>query len=88
MLTRTVVREGAAPELVAWCIVERPDAAPAWVRCGTARLNRDGSVNVRLDALPLTGELHLRPREPRPALGPRAVPAAPPVEAVRPALDA
>jgi len=57
-------------DLVAWCIVERPDAAPAWVRCGTARLNRDGSVNVRLDALPLSGGLHIRRREPMPPARP------------------
>lgn len=52
-------------ELVAYCIVEREDAAPTWIRCGNARVNRDGSVNVRLDALPMNGELHLRPLDVR-----------------------
>ena len=50
-------------QLVAYCIVERDEGPPAWIRCGTARHNRDGSVNVRLDALPLSGELHLRPTD-------------------------
>jgi hypothetical protein len=56
-------------QLVAYCVLERPDETPVWVRCGSARLLRDGSVNVRLDALPLTGRLHLRPAsEPAPAI--------------------
>lgn len=31
-----------------------------WNRVGVAFVNRDGSLNVRLEALPLTGELHIR----------------------------
>lgn len=65
MLTRsshsTEARTNPETDLVAYCIVERPDCAPTWTRCGQARVNRDGSVNVQLDALPLSGELHLRP---------------------------
>lgn len=53
--------ESVKAELVAFCIVERPDAPPAWVRCGSALVDEDGSVQVRLDAVPLSGELHLRP---------------------------
>lgn len=35
-----------------------------WVRVGAAFTNKDGSINVRLDALPVNGELQLRvPRE-------------------------
>lgn len=67
MLTHLASRRAAplraATELVAFCIVEREGGPPSWIRCGTARLARDGSINVRLDALPLTGELHLRPAE-------------------------
>lgn len=53
----------AAPRmsLVAYSIVYRSHQAPAWIRCGIAHFNRDGSVNVQLDSLPLNGELHLRP---------------------------
>jgi len=56
---------GNEHDMVAWCIVEHKDEASKWVRCGTGRMNRDGSVNVRLDALPLTGELHIRPALPK-----------------------
>jgi hypothetical protein len=31
-----------------------------WVRAGSAWTNRDGSINVYLDVLPLDGKLHLR----------------------------
>jgi hypothetical protein len=31
-----------------------------WVRAGSAWVNRDGSMNVYLDVLPLDGKLHLR----------------------------
>ncbi len=31
-----------------------------WVRAGWAELNRDGSLNLHLDVLPLDGHLHVR----------------------------
>ena len=31
-----------------------------WVRTGWAEVNRDGSVNLHLDVLPLDGKLHVR----------------------------
>lgn len=31
-----------------------------WVRAGVAEVNRDGSVNLYLDVLPLDGKLHVR----------------------------
>jgi hypothetical protein len=31
-----------------------------WVRAGSAFVNRDGSLNVLLDVLPLDGRLHVR----------------------------
>ncbi len=37
-----------------------------WTRVGRAFRNRDGSINVHLDALPMQGKLQLRePSEPR-----------------------
>ena len=40
---------------------KRSDTAPmVWVRAGTAFVNKDGSLNVYLDVLPLDGKLHLR----------------------------
>ncbi len=49
-----------SPQAV-YTIVERRDSArKLWVRIGTAYENRDGSLNVRLDALPLNGMVHIR----------------------------
>ena len=31
-----------------------------WIRVGIAFVNRDGSLNVLLDALPVNGKLHIR----------------------------
>lgn len=31
-----------------------------WVRAGYAEVNRDGSLNLHLDVLPLDGRLHIR----------------------------
>ncbi len=35
-----------------------------WVRAGTAWTNRDSSINVYLDVLPLDGKLHVRSSDP------------------------
>lgn len=40
------------------------DRKPIFRRVGTAFVNRDGSLNVKLDALPINGTLHIR--DPRP----------------------
>ena len=34
-----------------------------WIRIGVAFVNRDGSMNVKLDALPVNGTLQIRDRE-------------------------
>ena len=34
-----------------------------WVRIGRAFENKDGSLNVLLDALPVNGKLHIRDRK-------------------------
>ena len=36
-----------------------------WVKIGRAFVNKDGSLNVYLDALPLTGQLHIRDPKPK-----------------------
>ena len=38
-----------------------------WVRAGWAEVNRDGSMNLHLDVLPLDGRLHVRESFERPA---------------------
>ncbi len=44
---------------VVYTIVERGEKK-AWVRIGTAFVNRDQSLNVKLDAHPTNGALHIR----------------------------
>jgi hypothetical protein len=36
-----------------------------WQKIGRAHVNKDGSYNVYLNALPLNGELHIRDPKPR-----------------------
>ena len=36
-----------------------------WVKIGAAFENRDGSLTVFLDALPVNGKLHVRERKPK-----------------------
>lgn len=45
-----------------------------WTRCGCAYVNRDGSLNLYLEVLPLDGRVHLR--LPRPESTPATTPAA------------
>jgi hypothetical protein len=49
---------------VAYVITERNDKT-YWNRIGVAFTNKDGSLNVKLDALPIGGTLHIRDYEPR-----------------------
>ena len=37
-----------------------------WVRIGIGFVNGDQSINVKLDATPINGELHIRDYRPRP----------------------
>ena len=49
------------PDYVAYTIVEtNGDADDYWQRVGSAWTNKDGSINVSLNALPLNGKLHIR----------------------------
>lgn len=41
-----------------------------WVRAGYAEVNRDGSMNLNLDVLPLDGRLHVRESYERPQAPP------------------
>jgi len=52
------------PFKVAYVITERDDKK-YWNRIGVAFTNKDGSINVKLDALPTGGTLQLRAFEPR-----------------------
>lgn len=48
-----------------YTIVERGGHKKIWLRIGVAFVNRDGSLNVRLDAMPVSGQLHIRDSPPR-----------------------
>ncbi len=49
---------------VVYAITERGGLRSAWVRIGSAWTNRDGSITVRLDALPVSGVMQIRDGEP------------------------
>ena len=52
---------------VAYTIIERKgEAKPLWLRVGRAYTNRDGSLNIVLDAMPTNGRLQVRDYQPRP----------------------
>ena len=52
--------------LKVYTIVEKPGADKGfWLDIGVAIVNRDGSISVKLDALPVNGQLHLREHEQR-----------------------
>lgn len=45
-------------------ISEREDeAGPYWSKVGVAFVNKDNSLNVILDAVPIAGKLHIRDRK-------------------------
>lgn len=47
-----------------YVITERSNEESAqWTKIGVAFVNKDESLNVILDALPLTGKIHIRDRK-------------------------
>ena len=44
---------------IVYTITERGDRS-YWTRIGVAYLNRDGSMNVKLDAVPVNGTMQIR----------------------------
>lgn len=52
---------GRTPDFNVYTVVEREGQEKAyWMRIGAGWENRDGSINVSLDALPVNGRLNLR----------------------------
>lgn len=45
---------------VVYTVAERSGGRRHWVRIGVAFVNRDQSLNVRLDAIPVNGQMHIR----------------------------
>lgn len=48
------------PKKVVYSIIEREDSHNIWVKVGVGFVNRDGSLNIRLDALPFGNKLQIR----------------------------
>ena len=48
---------------IVYTITERGDRS-FWHRIGVAYVNKDGSLNVKLDAMPVNGTMHVRDWEP------------------------
>jgi hypothetical protein len=48
-----------------YTVVDRGHNKKLWLRVGVAFVNRDGSLNVRLDAMPVNGQLYIREALPR-----------------------
>lgn len=56
--------DGKAPDYEVWTIIEREGHEDFWQRLGSAWTNKDGSINVKLNGLPVNGGLQLRsPRD-------------------------
>ena len=52
---------------IVYTVVERNPGKSFWVRVGIGTVNHDGSLNLRLDAVPVNGTLQVRDWEPRDA---------------------
>lgn len=48
------------PHKEVFTIIERENAKPFWARIGIGFINRDNSINLILDGLPVNGRLHVR----------------------------
>lgn len=52
-------------------VISERNGRSFWNRCGVAFVNSDGSLNVKLEAIPVNGEIHIRDYVPREdSLGP------------------
>ncbi len=70
--------DAAAPgykKLIAYHIIERKGLErPIWSRIGTAFVNKDGSINVFLDQIPIDGKIQVREERQRTEWAPRPAP--------------
>lgn len=53
----------SAPRKIVYTVTEKGDKS-FWTRIGAAFTNRDGSLTVRLDAVPVNGMLQIRDEDP------------------------
>jgi hypothetical protein len=75
-----------------YTVIEKGPGKSFWVRIGAGFTNRDGSMNLHLDALPVNGKLQVRDWEPDrrtgEASGPEATAPRRPRPPAAPATDA
>lgn len=50
---------------VVYTVVETKQGKSFWMKVGIGFINHDGSMNLKLDALPVNGTLQVRDYEPR-----------------------
>ncbi len=62
---KSEAREGSRKMKIVYTITERQPGKSFWTRVGAGFINRDGSINLRLDAIPVSGTLQVRDWEPR-----------------------
>jgi hypothetical protein len=55
-----------------YAVVPKQEGKDVWLRVGSAFDNRDGSVTVLLDAVPVGGKLQIREYQPRDGAATRA----------------
>ena len=48
------------PHFVVYTVIETKGSKDFWQRVGSAWSNKDGSLNIVLNALPVNGKLHVR----------------------------
>ncbi len=48
-----------------YAVVDRAPGKTFWTKVGVGFVNKDGSINLRLDAIPIAGTLQVRDYEPR-----------------------
>ena len=61
----TSVPQSNRPLRIVFALAPRQRGGTRWLRVGVAFINRDGSENIYLDAVPLSGKLQIREEKPK-----------------------
>jgi hypothetical protein len=57
--------DSEAKLLAVYTVIEKQDGKDIWLRVGSGFHNRDGSLSLLLDAVPINGRLQVRDYRPR-----------------------
>jgi hypothetical protein len=57
--------DSEAKPLAVYTVIEKQDGKDIWLRVGSGFHNRDGSLSLLLDAMPINGRLQVREYRPR-----------------------